>query len=127
MLVCEELERLCDLIAADLDYRLTPTVTLLQELLLREDLRHLHFITTDCVMHFRVLSSVLSTEENRALSHYLFSLGKSDVKSQQRLTQHFKAYICQFKAEYREKYCKDARIYPACGFFFGITVSLLLV
>ena len=118
---------LCDLLSVDISFRASPVTALLCELLENGKLVHLGFISADNIKNRLDVSSPLSREENRELSEFLYSLGKTDSKSQLKLIESFKEYIRLAEHSYSEKHKKEAKLYLSFGFFSGALLSLLLV
>ena len=123
--LCRELLIFCDLLLLDLQYRVTPIRELLCSTLKNERIKHLSFISDDCITENTEIKSILSIRENQELSQFLYSLGKSDVPSQKKLIEGYKEYVNNSLKYYCERHKKDSRIYVSFGLFFGIVFSLL--
>ena len=98
VLICRELVSFCDMLSVDISFRNTPVTEYVSSLL-----------------------------ENSELSAFLYSLGKSDSKSQLKLINAFREYIRGCETNYAEKYSKDSRLLISFGFFGGLILSLVLI
>lgn len=123
--ICGELIRLCDDLTVDLNYKITPINDLLTSLLI--DNKKLSFIDLDCVKENRILNSPLKREENKEISSFIYSLGKSDVKSQIKIINGFKLYLSKCEERYLEDYNKHKKLYTSLGVFIGLTISIILI
>jgi hypothetical protein len=125
--VCKELSAMCDMLCLDLNYSVTPITQLVNKVISDERLKDLNFISNDFVKDNLKINSCLSESENKELSSFLYSLGKSDVASQIKLINGFKEYINSHEAEYSELYAKKSKLYISFGFFGAVVISLVLV
>lgn len=123
--ICTELSAFCDELILDLSYSVTPIIQLVEKKF--EDKKHLNFISSKCIKCKSSLISPLSQAENSELSSFLYSLGKSDLKTQIKLIQGFKDYIEYSKNQYSVHYDKSSKVYVCYGAFIGIVVSLVLI
>ena len=127
MRICRELGLLCNALLCDISFRSTPVLPLLDALLSSDDYKSLNFISNENIKSRKEIQSPLKAEENTELSGFLYSLGKSDARSQELLIQSFREYIQKSENAYREKYQRDFRIYIAFGFFGSAVLSLILI
>jgi stage III sporulation protein AB len=127
ILVCRQLSVMCDLLLIDLGYTVTPIYQLLDKVLNDERLNKLNFISFDNVKKYKNVESCLAYSDNQELSNFLYSLGKSDVKSQINLITGFKEYINIREADYNTQYSKNSKLYLSFGFFGGVVISLVLI
>lgn len=118
---------MCDMLCLDLGYTVTPITQLLNKILLDERLKNLSFISSENIKSSKQVNSCLSGNENTEISQFLYSLGKSDIKSQISLIQGFKEYINSAEAEYNALYNKNSKLYISFGFFGGVVISLILL
>lgn len=123
--ICNELLDLTEKLSTDLAYFATPVNTLLPNLLM--DYTHLDFFDKSCLAENTGISSCLSSNENAQLACFLFSLGKSDIKSQLRLIDGFKHNLLNMQEKYNEQYKKNSKLYLSFGFFGGIMLCLVLL
>lgn len=123
--ICSELSKLCDELSVDLNYNVTPVIRLFDEKISNKS--HLKFISTENIKSNALLNSNLSRDENRELSSFLYSLGKSDVTTQLMLINGFKQYIELSKNQYKKQYEKYSKLYLCYGAFFGIALTVVLV
>ena len=119
-LICRELVNLCDVISIDISYRKNSVMTLINDCAFKR----LSFITPECITDRNALSSPLSSEENRELSGFLYSLGKSDMKSQLLLVSGFKEYISLRGERYAGLCDKNSKLYIALGLFAGAVTGI---
>lgn len=125
--VCSQLSVMCDMLCLDLGFTVTPVTQLINRILLDERLDSLNFISAENVKSNRPVKSCLSNSENIELSKFLYSLGKSDVKSQIKLINGFKEYIKERESEYNFQLKKNSKLYISFGFFGGLVISLVLI
>lgn len=125
--ICYQLISFCDLLSMDLSYTVNPINKIISKIINNERYKNLDFITQDCVKQKSTISSPLSNAENEEISQFLYSLGKSDIKSQLLLIDSFKEYINHSLSIYRDKHKKDSKLFVTFGFFGGVVVSLLLI
>ena len=100
--------------------------TPLLEILAQYEFRYLR-ISPQTVIGQAELYTALSDEDNRAVTEFLRSLGKSDSQTQKEMIDSFKEYMKNEERVYDEAYRKNARLYLAFGFFGGLLLSLLLI
>lgn len=125
--ICNQLIGFCDLLSMDLSYTVNPINKIITKIINNDRYKNLDFITQDCVKQKSVISSPLSAAENEEISQFLYSLGKSDIKSQLLLIEAFREYVSHSRCVYREKHKKDSKLFVTFGFFSGVVVSLLLI
>ncbi len=123
VLICKELLQLCDLLALDIGYRNTP----LGELISGLPFKRLGFLTIEKIKSRGKMDLPFTEDENSELALFLYSLGKSDSKSQLKLIEAFKQYVSEMKNNYYEKYVKSSKLYISFGFFFGTVISLVFI
>jgi stage III sporulation protein AB len=107
----------------DLEYSVTPAMQLLEKSVSKD----LDFITCDSLLKLSPANTILSDEENERIGEFLYSLGKTDVKTQMKSIASFKEYINKSKMKYSETYKSKSKIYITFGLCIGIFVSLILV
>lgn len=122
-LICKELKQLCDILSIDISFRKNSVIRIIEE----NSFSHLDFIKPESVMNEKLLDTPLSDEENKELSAFLYSLGKSDTKSQLMLIEGFREYIEICEKSYDERYSKNAKLYRVLGVFSGALMSLMLI
>lgn len=122
VLICKELVSFCDRLLMEIGSRQTP----LLEILAQYEFRYLR-ISPQTVIGQAELYTALSDEDNRAVTEFLRSLGKSDSQTQKEMIDSFKEYMKNEERVYDEAYRKNARLYLAFGFFGGLLLSLLLI
>ena len=115
------------MLSVDISFRNTPVTEYVSSLLDGDGFSRLDFITAENIKVKSVVRSPLSAEENSELSAFLYSLGKSDSKSQLKLINAFREYIRGCETNYAEKYSKDSRLLISFGFFGGLILSLVLI
>ena len=120
--VCDELIFLCELINVDLSYKMTPATVLIDALLKDERLKHLGFINSAALVN-----SLLCNKDNKEISEFLYSFGKSDRENQIKLVNAFKNYITESEKKYKEVYNRDSKLYRAFGFFGGVAIAVILL
>lgn len=123
--ICRELIKLCDYLIVDLEYRITPINELLEKSL--NNSSYLSFISNENVKHKSDVKSILNRDENEEISLFLYSLGKSDVKSQLKQIKGFENYIKMSEKKYVDEYEKYRKLYLSFGFFIGTIISLVLI
>ena len=125
MLVCRELISFCDGLLLDLNYRVTPAADLVEKVVFSRNLKQLKTVDREFIIRQKEFVSPLSQSDNEEISAFLFSLGKSDIKTQISLINNFKEYInCRLK-EYTDKHNKDSKLYVSFGVFFGLIFSFI--
>lgn len=122
--ICDSLIGLCNELSADLSYRQTPIIDVVTGYLRNT---RIDFIDEECFYHKEKVNSILSSTENERISQFIYSLGKSDISSQNKLIESFKLYMEESKDRYKSKYSSKSRVYLAFGLCGGLTVSLLLI
>lgn len=125
--VCGELIFLCELIIVDLSYKVTPATALITNLLNDDRMKHLDFIKTDAVIDKSKIESVLCDKDNREISDFLYSFGKSDRENQIKLVNAFKNYITESEKKYKDVYSRNSNLYKAFGFFGGVAIAVILL
>lgn len=125
--ICTQLIGFCDLLSMDLSYTVNPIHKIIAKTVNNDRYKNLDFLTQDCVKQKSGIVSPLSADENEEIAQFLYSLGKSDIKSQLLLIEAFREYISHSLSLYREKYKKDSKLFVTFGFFGGVIVSLLLI
>ena len=125
--VCRELVVFCEMLSLDIGFRATPVTQLADRLLRQPQLQHLDFLSLNHIKSRLPVPSCLSREENEELARFLFSLGKSDTKSQLALIASFRDYIEKAEEKYTEKHHRDAKLYVTFGFFTGTVISLMML
>ena len=125
--ICFQLSSLCDALLYDMSYRATPVCTLLQTLIKSESFAELSFISDENIKHEKEIVSCLKSAENKELSRFLYSLGKSDIINQKRLIEGFKTYILHSLDYYEQAKTKNTKLYITFGAFFGIVSALIIV
>ena len=126
-LICRELAALCNALLSAISYRSDSVVSLLDKLLTQPDYRRLTFLSSAQIKQRQPVMSPLKREENETLSAFLYSLGKSDLSSQQRAVKCFYDYITQCEADYAERYRHDAGLFVCFGFFGTALLALILL
>lgn len=111
----------------DLSYTVNPINKIVSKISDNDRYKNLDFITQDCIKQKSMISSPLTSSENEEISQFLFSLGKSDLKSQMCLVDSFKEYISNSLSFYREKHKKDSKLFVTFGFFSGVVISILII
>ena len=96
--VCDELIFLCELINVDLSYKMTPATVLIDALLKDERLKHLGFINSAALVNKLTVNSLLCNKDNKEISEFLYSFGKSDRENQIKLVNAFKNYIIEIQS-----------------------------
>ena len=96
--VCDELIFLCELINVDLSYKMTPATVLIDALLKDERLKHLGFINSAALVNKLTVNSLLCNKDNKEISEFLYSFGKSDRENQIKLVNAFKKYIIEIQS-----------------------------
>lgn len=124
---CHQLAVLCDIILCDLGYKMTSAPMLLSNALKDERLKDLSFLSEEYLKKKSVIKSCLSESENSELSVFLYSLGKSDVKTQTALVNGFKKYISNAENDYGARLSKNAKLYVALAFFCSTVVSIMVI
>lgn len=125
--VCDELIFLCELINVDLSYKMTPATVLIDALLKDERLKHLGFINSAALVNKLTVNSLLCNKDNKEISEFLYSFGKSDRENQIKLVNAFKNYITESEKKYKEVYNRDSKLYRAFGFFGGVAIAVILL
>ena len=125
--VCDELIFLCELINVDLSYKMTPATVLIDALLKDERLKHLGFINSSALVNKLTVNSLLCNKDNKEISEFLYSFGKSDRENQIKLVNAFKNYITESEKKYKEVYNRDSKLYRAFGFFGGVAIAVILL
>ncbi len=123
MLICRELVSLCDIISIDISFRKNSVLYLIEN----NGFEHLSFITADCITDGNALNSPLGSEENKELARFLFSLGKTDAKTQLKMIEGFKSYISLCAEKYSKRCEKDSKIYIVLGLFCGLIISFTVI
>lgn len=121
--ICTELLQLCDLLILDVSFINTP----LTELINGFSFKYLDFLTIDNIVKKRCIKSPLTSDENREISTFLYSLGKSGPESQKTLIKGFKEYVNHLMSKYTAEYEKNSKLYLSFGFFSGALISLVLI
>lgn len=125
--ICTQLLSFCDLLSMNLSYTVNPINKIICKTVNDERYKNLDFITQDCIKEKSKILSPLSFAENEEISQFLYSLGKSDIKSQLILIDSFREYINHSLLIYREKHKKNSKLFITFGFFGGVVISLLLI
>ncbi len=121
--ICDELIMLCDMLSLDIKYKKCTVYETLDKCALSS----LSFINSEFVKRERAVISPLSREENEALSRLLFSLGKSDAKSQLSMLESFKEYIKISREKYSNYYSRNSKICISFGVFSGLVTAVILL
>ena len=124
IIICNELISFCNSLLIDLDYRVTPAKELVESALSSENIRHLNFISSENILNKKQINSLLSENENNEISQFMYSLGKTDLKTQRKMIENFKELIKNSRNKYSEKHKRDSKLYLSFGMFFGIVFSL---
>ena len=114
-------------LSTDIAFRSTPVTSLLESLLQSGEYARLGFISTEAVKFKSDIKSPLENSLNAELSSFLYSLGKSDAKSQQRLIASFQKRLEAAENEYKSLYAKNSRLYVSFGVFSGAVIVLVLI
>lgn len=125
--ICEELLNVCDDILIDLNFKVTPVLTLFENCIKNKRYDTLYFLSVEDIQNLSEIKSPLSKTENKELAYFLYSLGKTDLKSQINLINSFKEYIAQVKLKYIEEYKKNSKLYITFSLFGSIVFSLILL
>lgn len=125
--ICEELLNVCDDILIDLNFKVTPVLTLFENCIKNKRYDTLNFLSVEDIQSLSEIKSPLSKTENKELAYFLYSLGKTDLKSQINLINSFKEYIAQVKLKYIEEYKKNSKLYITFSLFGSIVFSLILL
>ena len=123
--VCRELISFCDGLLLDLNYKITPAAELIEGVVSSRKLKYLKAVDRDFLIREKRFASPLCQKDNEEISGFLFSLGKSDVKTQLKLINDFKEYINCRLNEYTEKHKKDSKLYVSFGVLFGVAFSFI--
>lgn len=118
--ICDELISFCDSMLVELSYSLKPVYKLIDEM-------NIDYITMDNLTNSIPIESPLSNKENDQISSFLFSLGKSDAKSQIKVVTSFKEYVNTVRGKYVEGYKSKSRICLSLGVYSGVIISLILI
>lgn len=122
---CRELEAMCESMIIDLSYKVTPIKELLNSS--SAGYKSLNFINVDNLSSKYMVDSCLNTVENKELSDFLYSLGKSNSATQIKLIEGFKSYINSCAQRYESLFKRRNKIYISFGLFGGIMLSLMLI
>lgn len=125
--ICEELSNVCDEILLDLNFKVTPVLTLFENCVSSGRYAHLDFLSSEDIQTLSEIKSQLSRDENSELAYFLFHLGKTDLKSQKSLVSAFKDYIVRAKLKYIEEYNKNSKIYITFSVFGSVVFSIILL
>ena len=125
MIVCRELISFCDGLLLDLNYKVTPAAELIEKVIISRKLKHLKAVDKNYIIRQKCFVSPLNQRDNEEVSAFLFSFGKSDVKTQIKLINDFKEYINTRLNEYTQKHIKDSKLYVSFGVFFGLVFSFI--
>lgn len=101
--------------------------TLLTELIKSFSFKYLDFLTMETIANQSVISSPLTDEENREISAFLYSLGKSNAQSQILLIDGFREYVKFMITKYSDAYTKNSKLFITFGFFSGALISLAVI
>lgn len=123
VIICSELLRLCDILSIDILNKNNSLITLLED----RRFKSLCFINSDMLKNEREVNSPLRREDNKLISDFVYSLGKSDSQSQLKLISSFRESIKLSREKYQADYSKNSRLYPAFGAFAGIVFSLIVL
>lgn len=74
---------------------MTPATVLIDALLKDERLKHLGFINSAALVNKLTVNSLLCNKDNKEISEFLYSFGKSDRENQIKLVNAFKNYITE--------------------------------
>lgn len=97
------------------------------EILASERLKSLGFVGQDMLLAEQKAKTPLNDEENEAIGHFFYSLGKFDVQNQIKQIEFFKEYMSSAVRKYEEEYKSKSKIYVSIGFSFGTVIALVLI
>lgn len=122
--ICDDLIKLCDRLAVDMRYKQSPIIPLVLEY---TDGTNISFISKENFYSNTTTASILSDKENEQIGDFIFSLGKTDSKSQINIIDAFRQYMDSIKREYSDAYKSKSKVYITFGMCGGLMLSLLLI
>lgn len=127
VLICRRLTALCREMLTAISYRSVSVVQLLDELLRKEEYRRLSFISSMHIKQCLPVASPLRSEENEALSAFLYSLGKSDIQSQKRAVCSFCDTCTDWENHYADQLRRNGGLCVGFCFFSAAILSLMII
>lgn len=121
--LCRALVDTANYILPEIKLKQTPPC----EILASERLKSLDFVGQDMLLVEQKAKTPLNDEENEAIGHFFYSLGKFDVQNQIKQIEFFKEYMSSAVRKYEEEYKSKSKIYVSVGFSFGTVIALVLI
>ena len=91
------------------------------EILASERLKSLDFVGQDMLLVEQKAKTPLNDEENEAIGHFFYSLGKFDVQNQIKQIEFFKEYMSTAVRKYEEEYKSKSKNYRDLLFIPSLT------
>ena len=123
VLLCRELLKLCDILIIDVSSRKNSVRRVIEN----NAVGLLSFISFDMLIKPTVPDTVLDLNDSREIGEFIYSLGKSDTKSQLLVIESFKSYIKERERHYAKKYAEGSRLAMMFGFFGGVIIALTVI
>lgn len=118
--VCDEIINFCDSVMIDLNYTITPIKQIVKK-------SSISFFDEGNIEEKNRIDTILTRQENEEISKFLFSLGKTDLKSQIKLIESFKSRMIITKQKYKNQLDSKSKIYTSLGVCFGLVLALILI
>lgn len=121
--LCRALVDTANYILPEIKLKQTPPC----EILVSERLKSLDFVGQDMLLVEQKAKTPLNDEENEAIGHFFYTLGKFDIQNQIKQIEFFKEYMSTAVRKYEEEYKSKSKIYVSIGFSFGTVIALVLI
>ncbi len=118
--VCDELLSFCKMISLDISYSSSSVKQLIDD-------ANINYLSSSCLQKDYILSTILDNAENKKISEFLYSLGKSNIESQRKNLGYFEEYLTGLKEKYEEIYISKSKMYFFISVCCGLIVSIVLI
>ncbi|MGN0531980.1 MAG: hypothetical protein ACI4IN_04195 [Eubacterium sp.] len=122
--ICDDLIKLCDQLSVDMRYKQSSIIPFVLSYI---DGTSIGFISKENFYSNTPTASILTIKENEQIGDFIYSLGKTDSKSQISIIEAFRQYMDSIKRGYCDAYNSKSKVYITFGICGGLMLSLLLI